>query len=70
LYINGKDNCDSFMVSKNEHLITMNSVSMDKLPAGEYVFELLYLTNKTGIANMMNNEWDTISMNILLLDVE
>jgi hypothetical protein len=70
LYINGKDDCDSFMSSKGERIINLSSTSIEKLPPGEYNFELLYLTNHDGYANMTQNDWDVISMNILLLEVE
>ncbi len=69
LHLNGKQDCESTIYSKNEHIINHNSFMINKLKPGEYKIELLYLTNTDSEINMNSNDWDNISMNILLLEV-
>jgi hypothetical protein len=70
IYINGKDLCDSPLKSKKEHVVSINNIIIEKLQPGDYSVELLYMANKEGIANMLDNDWDIISLNILLLETE
>jgi hypothetical protein len=70
IYINGKDLCDSPLKTKKEHVVSINNIIIEKLQPGDYSVELLYMANKEGIANMLDNDWDIISLNILLLETE
>ena len=70
LYINGRDDCDSMLFSKEEHLLNLNSVSIERFQPGDYSIELLYLASKDGYVDMTQNDWDIISMNIVLLEVQ
>jgi hypothetical protein len=70
LYINGKDDCDSLLISKEEHLVNLNSVSIERLQPGDYSIELFYLASKEGYVDMTQNDWDIISMNLVLLEVQ
>ena len=70
LYINGKDDTLNNKIVKNELMVNYENISSKKLIAGEYMIELLYLSKVRGECNMQLNDWDILSLNILILDNE
>ena len=70
LYINGKDDNLNMIDVNREMIINQESIYSKKLPAGDYIVELMYISSTNGECNMQLNDWDIISLNILILDLD
>jgi len=57
------------MTSKSKRIINENSINIKKMPVGDYKFEVLYNTNKQGAVNLGNNEWDVVSLVVVVFDI-
>ena len=69
LFLNGEEECNSSMTSKSKRIINENSINIKKMPVGDYKLEVLYNSNKQGSANLGNNEWDVVSLVVVVFDI-
>jgi hypothetical protein len=69
IQINKVDDCDSYMNTEHEHFVYLNSFIINKFKPGSYEVELLFKIDK-GVNHLIDNdEGDSLSINILLLDI-